>query len=126
MGKLEFHFQISETRINTRALGAGVHNLSDTRQPPTWKYSEPEEGTERYYANHVTVFWSGVDLTLIFGELTHSPENITQNVIEVVNKAEVTIPWSVAKLIMANLTSTIAKYEEKNGELKLPGEHQIP
>ncbi len=93
---------------------------------PTFKYSEPAEGADEYYANHLQVFWSGIDVTLVFGELTHSPENVTQNILEIQNKAKVTMPWPMAKLVMTNLSDMIKRYEEKNGELKLPGQYQLP
>jgi hypothetical protein len=100
--------------------------LSENKESPTWKYSEPKEGIPEYYANHVSVFWSGVDLTLILGELTHSSENLARNILEIENRVKITVPWPVAKLIATNLAEVIARYEQKNGELKLPGAYQLP
>ena len=93
---------------------------------PTWKYSEAPEGAAEYYANHLHIFWTGVDLTLIFGELVHSAENNAKTVLEAETQAKITMTWSVAKLVMSNLAEAIAKYEEKNGELKLPGKYALP
>ena len=112
---------------STDSFGASAKGapVSDAKQPPTWKYSDPKEGT-KHYANHVRLFWSGVDVTLVFGEMTHSDENLSNNVIGIDTRAQMTISWPVAKLIATNLSDLIAKYEEKNGELKLPGGYQIP
>lgn len=93
---------------------------------PSFKYSEPAEGAEEYYANHLQVFWTGIDLTLVFGRLNHSPESIAQNILGIENRVKVTMPWSMAKLIMTNLSDVIARYEQKNGEVKLPGHYQLP
>jgi uncharacterized protein DUF3467 len=91
-----------------------------------FNYIEPPEGAEEYYANHLQVFWTGVDVTLVFGELTHSPEKVAQHILEIENRAKVTFSWSVAKLVMNNLAGLIARYEEKNGEVKLPGQYELP
>lgn len=90
-----------------------------------FKYSEPQDGAQEFYTNHLQVFWTGVDLTLVFGELLHSSENISTT-LAVENRAKVTMPWPVAKLILHNLSGAIARYEEKNGELKLPGQYKLP
>lgn len=100
--------------------------MEDNKKPPTVKYSEPIDGAKEYYSNHVQAFWSGVDVTLFFGKLLHSNEDISQNVLSIENRAKVTIPWSVAKLIAISLAQSVAKYEELNGELKLPAEYKIP
>jgi hypothetical protein len=101
--------------------------LDDSNNPSvTFKYSEPPEGAQEFYTNHLQVFWTGVDLTLIFGELLHSSENIAAATLAVENRAKVTMPWAVAKLILHNLTDAITRYEEKNGELKLPGQYKLP
>jgi len=114
----------SQYEVNSKE---GERHLSeDTKQPPSWKYCQPKEGINEYYANHIQVFWSGVDVTLIFGELTHSSENLTNNILEIENRAKVTVSWSVAKLIAASLSEAVSKYEAKNGEVKLPAAYQIP
>lgn len=100
--------------------------MEDTSKPPNFKYSEPSGGAEEYYTNHVQLFWSGVDVTLVFGKLHHSTEDISRNVLSVEDKAKVTMSWSVAKLIATNLSQSVAKYEEQNGEVKLPGQYKIP
>jgi hypothetical protein len=92
----------------------------------TWKYSEPPDGAEEYYANHLQMFWTSVDVTLVFGELLQSAENVDKNILEIENRAKVTVSWPVAKLVMKNLSDLIARYEEKNGELKLPGHYVLP
>jgi len=76
-------------------------------------------------ANHVQVFWSGVDVTLVLGKLLHSAEDNTQDILSVENRSKVTMSWSVAKLIANSLADSVAKYEELNGEVKLPGQYKI-
>ncbi len=101
-------------------------SLEDNKNPPSVKHFEPTDGAEEYYTNHVQVFWSGVDVTLVFGKLLHSNEDISQNVLSIENGAKVTMPWSVAKLIATNLADSVAKYEELNDEIKLPSQYKIP
>jgi hypothetical protein len=100
--------------------------LEDNKKPLSFTYVEPAEGSREYYANHVQAFWSGVDLTLFFGKLLHSNEDISQNILRIENRAKVTIPWSVAKLIAVSLTESVAKYEQLNGEVQLPAHYKIP
>ena len=101
--------------------------MDDNRnQPLTFRYSEPPEGADEYYANHLQVFWTGIDVTLFFGKLLHSSEDIDQKVLSVEKRAKVTLPWPLAKLIATSLAETVAKYEEKNGEVKLPSQYQLP
>jgi hypothetical protein len=100
--------------------------LEDNNTSLSVKHSEPLDGAKEYYANQIQVFWSGVDVTLFFGKLLHSSEDITQRLLSVENRAKVTMPWSVAKLIAKGLTESVAKYEELNGEVKLPSEYKIP
>jgi hypothetical protein len=95
-------------------------------EPPTWKYTEPVEGAGEYYVNHLQIFWSGVDVTLFFGKLLHSGESLEKNILDIETRAKVTMPWSVAKLAFASLGDALKKYEEKNGELKLPGQYKLP
>jgi hypothetical protein len=33
------------------------------------------------------VFWTGVDVTIVFGELLHSSDNIAKNILEIQNEA---------------------------------------
>lgn len=98
----------------------------DNSIPSNFRYVDTPEGVQDHYANHVQVFWSGVDVTLVFGEMTHSIENLQKHVVSIENKSQITISWSVAKLIVHSLADAVAKYEEKNGELKLPGQYEIP
>jgi Protein of unknown function (DUF3467) len=100
--------------------------LEDHSKSLNLKHSEPLDGAEEYYANHIQVFWSGVDVTLFFGKLLHSSEDITERVLSIENRAKVTMPWSVAKLIAKALAESVATYEELNGEVKLPADYKIP
>jgi len=65
-------------------------------------------------------------LTLVFGKIMHSSESISANRLDIENRAKITVPWSVAKLIATALSDTITKYESKNGKLNLPGEYGLP
>lgn len=95
-------------------------------QDKKWVYSEPPGGAERIYANQVNITWTGVDVTILFGELLTDLENIEQGILAVEHRSKVTIPWPVAKLLMTNLADLIGRYEQGNGEVKLPGEYVIP
>ena len=100
--------------------------MEDNSQTPNFQYSEPSEGSQEHYANHIQMFWTGVDVTLVFGKLLHSSEDISQNILSVENRFKITFPWSVAKLIAGSLAQSVAKYEQRNGEVKLPGEYKLP
>jgi hypothetical protein len=94
---------------------------------PNLHYSEPAEGASEYYANHIQMFWSGVDLTIVFGKILHSSESLNDGILNVENRAKVTVPWPVAKLIMTALSSATGGYEKANDTtLKLPGEYNLP
>lgn len=97
--------------------------MSDERKV---QFSEPEGGASGFYANHFQLFWTNVDVTLAFGELKHSRRDPDNNILTVEESAKITIPWSVAKLVMSSLMATISKYEQENGELKLPGQYKLP
>lgn len=101
--------------------------MSTKKQPEkTFNYSEPPEGSNRAYINHVNVTWTGVDVTLLFGELLQNLENIEKGVLAVEYRSKITMPWSVAKLLADNLRDVIERYEKANGELKLPGQYLVP
>jgi hypothetical protein len=98
----------------------------EKREPPIWKYTEPVDGAAECYANHLQIFWSGIDVTLFFGKLLHSQESVEKNILEIETRTKVTMPWSVAKLVLVSLADSLKRYEEKNGEVKLPGEYKLP
>jgi Protein of unknown function (DUF3467) len=100
-------------------------NETPTTQPQI-NFSEPEQGQAECYANHVQIFWSGIDLTLVFGKLMHSANSIQRNELDVENRSTVTMPWSLAKLIGLSLVDAVSRYEKNNGEIKLPAEYKIP
>jgi hypothetical protein len=91
-----------------------------------WKYSEPQGGASRLYANQLNLFWSGVDVTIVFGELLQDQQAMEEGKLSIEQKAKITVPWSVAKLILTQLSGIISEYEKANGELKLPGQYTIP
>jgi len=99
----------------------------DQRPERKWEYSEREGGAERIYANQVNLTWTGVDVTLIFGELPHKIGDFQAAVLEIEHHAMITMPWPVAKLLAANLSDLLSKYESNNDvELKMPGQYKVP
>jgi len=77
---------------------------------------DPEGGIFTTYANNVQLGFTHYDLRMLFGELVDAtPEKL---VIE--QRAQVTISYLQAKLLMMVLGQAITQHESLFGEVKIP------
>jgi hypothetical protein len=85
---------------------------------------EPEEGIFETYANVVDADWTLTDVTLRFLHLVHisKEEGATtlNREMAYMEKANITLPWWQAKVLVSTLGGLVASYEAANGELKQP------
>lgn len=93
-----------------------------TEAKPTIKWVRSPYGVFETYANGTTVTWSLDDVTLRFAQLGSTEETLTPgDKISSLNfqKATITIPWRMAKILHLQLGQLIANYEKVNGEINL-------
>lgn len=84
----------------------------------------PEQGIFETYSNQLDADWTLTDVTIRFMQLTfeqRETESNTQNrEMVILEKANVTLPWWLAKKGASMLTDLIRSYEAVNGEIKEP------
>ncbi len=73
-----------------------------------------EGGMHYIYSNHVRVGYSVGDLRILFGELT----DVTSEKYTITERAQVTMTWLQAKVLLDILSNHIAAYEKHNGPIK--------
>jgi hypothetical protein len=83
--------------------------------------TEPEEGVYDVYSNFININWTPHDVRIRFGQVVPSPpQKVAPNVTMVVEeRVAVTLAWAEAKFLRDLLGQLVAKYEEKNGEIKI-------
>lgn len=69
------------------------------------------------YANYVQSVFSPLDIVLLFGEVLSVQ---TDGGFQVETKARVTVTPAEAKILYSVLGNTIANYESRFGEIKIP------
>jgi hypothetical protein len=77
---------------------------------------DPESSLFSTYANNIQVTWTYFDVRMLFGEVVDLLP--TKMVIE--QRAQVTISYLQAKLLIQTLGQAISTYESLFGELKAP------
>ena len=80
------------------------------------------QGVFETYSNQTHISWSLDDVRLRFAQIGQIDETITpgRGFVPInVEKANVTIPWRVAKVLHAQLSQVISNYEKVNGEINL-------
>ena len=91
-----------------------------------WEYAQPKDGTAFIYGNHILLDWTINDVHIRISELSVTPIYRTppnQKILKLEERAAVTLTWGTAKYLMGELQAVIKKYEEINGEIKVP---QVP
>jgi hypothetical protein len=93
-------------------------------ESPAFPLVEPEQGIFETYANAVDADWTLTDVTIRFLHLVHisKEEGATTNNREMayMEKANITVPWWQAKVLVNTLGTLVANYEAVNGELRQP------
>jgi hypothetical protein len=74
----------------------------------------PKDGMAFFYANHFQLGQSSSDVRIVFGEIT----NVTDQAVEVTQRAQVTVAWLQAKVLAEFLTAHIRLFEERNGPIQ--------
>lgn len=93
---------------------------NEQRPQPEVEYvvPDPDGGLFTTYANNIQVGFTHYDLRMLFGELVEAtPEKL---VIE--QRAQITISYLQAKLLMHVLGQAIGQHEAVFGEVKVPPE----
>jgi hypothetical protein len=90
----------------------------------------PEDGLFETYANAIDADWTLTDVTLRFMQMVHAPKeegatNANRELI-ILEKANITVPWWIAKIGVQMLTGLIQAYESVNGEIKKPELARLP
>jgi hypothetical protein len=79
---------------------------------------DPEVGLFTTYANDVRLTYTIFDVRMVFGEIV----DVMSDKIVVEQRAQVTVSYLQAKLLLNTLNQAIAQHETTFGELKLPAE----
>jgi hypothetical protein len=79
---------------------------------------DPEDTLFTTYANNVALAWTHFDVRMVFGEVVETmPEKIV-----VEQRAQITISYPQAKLLMMALAQVLGQYETTVGEVRLPAD----
>jgi hypothetical protein len=79
---------------------------------------DPEGGLFTTYANNTQVSWTNFDVRMLFGEVVdNQPDKIV-----VEQRAQVTVSYLEAKLLILLLTQAVTRHEATFGEIKIPAE----
>ena len=77
---------------------------------------DPDDPLFTTYANNIQLAWTHFDTRLLFGEVVSSdPEKII-----VEQRAQITISYMQAKLLMLMLAKAVQQYESIFGQINLP------
>ena len=83
---------------------------------------DSRNGVYSTHANNINTLWTPHDVRFIFGELVRISEDPkTQDrtfIIE--DRVAVTMAWSEVKFFAATLNDIVVKFEQKNGQIKIP------
>jgi len=92
--------------------------VSQPQQPAKVEFvvPDPESGLFTTYANNVQLGWTNFDVRMIFGEVVDA--QVDKLIVE--QRAQVTISYLQAKLLMFLLGQAVSQYETIFGELKIP------
>jgi hypothetical protein len=89
------------------------------QQPPQpeveFVVPDPKETLFTTYANNVRLAWTHFDVRMLFGEIIDS--NMEKIIVE--ERAQITISYRQAKLLMLMLAQAIAQHESLFGEVKV-------
>jgi hypothetical protein len=91
--------------------------------PSKGTWIEPKSGVFTAYANYVNALWTPHDIKLRFGELSRIMQSDTTREFIVEERADITLAWSEAKMLLTMLAEIISRYEAVNGEIQTP---QVP
>jgi hypothetical protein len=85
---------------------------------------EPEGGRADVYSNIVNLNWTAADVRIRFMELlqasSDSEKTIAAQRAILMERAAVTMAWHQAKVLRDLLHTAVSKYEELNGEMRIP------
>lgn len=77
---------------------------------------DPDDALFTTYTNNIRLGWTHSDIRMLFGEIVDAtPEKII-----VEERAQITISYFQAKLLMLLLAQAIAQHESQFGEIKIP------
>jgi hypothetical protein len=88
---------------------------------PPFEITEPKEGVARFYANGVTLTWSGSDLTAHLYQIVQPNREVpSQKELpnQLLHMASVTLTWSNAKIFLAQLGEVVERYEKVYGPIR--------
>jgi hypothetical protein len=106
--------------------------MPDTKKPAenATPLEHPEDGLFETYANAVDADWTLTDVTLRFMQLVYAPKaegaTISNRELITLEKANITIPWWVAKISAEMLLRLVQAHESVNGEIKKPELAKLP
>jgi len=90
--------------------------MDELKKDQSYIRTEPREGIQMTYANHVEVGRTAFDLRILFGEVLGAKDGVM--VVE--QRMHVTLPWLQAKLLARLLTQVVENFEAANGPITLP------
>jgi hypothetical protein len=88
---------------------------------PNFEITQPPDGVARFYANAVTLTWSGSDLTAHLYQVVQPNREIPSlknDPNQLLNNASVTLTWSSAKIFYAQLGEVLERYEKVHGTIR--------
>jgi hypothetical protein len=94
-----------------------VESAAATNEPLPNKKIElirPKDGLATFYSNHIQLGQTASDVRLVFGEIT----NVADQIVEVTQRAQITLSWLQAKVLADFLSNHVALFEKRNGPIK--------
>jgi hypothetical protein len=85
-------------------------------QPQRYAFVNPPGGTFCTYSNHIQLLPTVFDISVFFGEVT----SVSSEVVEVTQRAKVSLSWLEAKVLATWLLNNIKAFEANNGPIVPP------
>lgn len=101
--------------------------LNDSNQnantPPSGEFEwlRSKDGVVEVYGDYIHLNWTSLNVRIRVTQLIADPRvNPSSAKWVVEERAVCTLPWFTAKILQNLLTGLVTKYEQINGEIKLP------
>lgn len=95
-----------------------VESSQPSSDQPEVEFVEPDPESSLFltYSNHVQLGFTLFDIRLLFGEIV----DVSRTKLTIEQRAQITMSWLQAKLLLVLVGKAVAEHEARNGEIKVP------